>query len=65
MILKVFIISVILLVIAGLGFGIKLLFDKDAELPKGSCQVADDKTGTFSCGCCEALCDVSDIEQDE
>lgn len=51
MLLKVILISIILLVIAFLGFGIKLLFDKNAKLPAGSCQAAHDTHTDFSCGC--------------
>ncbi len=51
MIIKVIIISVILLVIAGLGFGIRALFDKNASLPTGSCCMVDNGEEGFSCAC--------------
>ena len=51
MILKVFLISVILLAIMMLGIGVKLLFDKNAKLPAGTCQASLDSDGRFSCGC--------------
>lgn len=51
MILKLILISTILLVIAGLGLGIKLFFDKDARLPVGSCRLENDKDSDFQCGC--------------
>jgi len=51
MILKVLLISIVLLTIAGLGFGIRLLFDKKAKLPAGTCQAASDTDNHFSCAC--------------
>ena len=51
MILKVFLISVVLLAIMMLGIGVKLLFDKNAKLPAGTCQASLDADGNFACGC--------------
>lgn len=51
MLLKVFLISVILLAIMMLGIGVKLLFNKNAKLPSGTCQASLDADGGFICGC--------------
>jgi len=55
MIIKVILISIVLLVIAGLGFGIKLFFDKKATLPSGSCCSSTHKQNEFHCGCGERI----------
>ena len=51
MLLKVFLISVVLLALMMLGIGIKLLFDKNAKLPAGTCSASLDANGDFICGC--------------
>lgn len=59
--LKVLLISVILLLLAFAGFGIKMLFDKKAEFKGGSCTASSpelEKQG-ITCGCGSGGCDTS------
>ncbi len=56
--LKVFLASLLLMTLAGLVFGIKRLFDKDAPLPQSSCQ-SSKATGT-GCGCGGGTCSASE-----
>jgi hypothetical protein len=56
MLLKIILISVVLLAIAFMGFGIKLFFDKDAKLPSGSCEAANSSGEGFGCGCGAGHC---------
>ena len=56
MILKLIIISIILLAIAGVGLGIKLFFDKNAKPPIGSCRMLNDGDSEFQCGCGADAC---------
>jgi len=51
MIFKVILISIVLLVIAGMGFAIKLFFDKKAMLPSGSCCSSTHEENEFHCEC--------------
>ncbi len=51
MIFKVILISIVLLIIAGMGFGIKLFFDKKATLPSGSCCSSTHEENEFHCEC--------------
>jgi len=60
MLLQVILISVVLLTIAFLGFGIKLLFDKNAKLPSTSCQAANNVNKEFGCGCGGGSCENPD-----
>ena len=62
MILKLMILSIVLLSIAFLGFGVKLLFDKNAKLPAGSCRASNAHDREFSCGCGGDQC-ANDYEQ--
>lgn len=61
MILKLILISVILLIIAGLGLGIKLFFDKEAKLPAGSCHMTNGTDAEFQCGCRTNTCENRDV----
>ncbi len=58
--LKVILISIILLAIALIGFGIRLLFDRNAKLPTGSCQAVHDSNDEFTCGCGVGHCATRD-----
>lgn len=51
MFLKVLIISIVLLALMMLALGIKLLFDRNAEMISGSCSADVDRNGKISCGC--------------
>ncbi len=56
--LKVLLISIVLLLIAFAGFGIKMLFNKKAEFKGGSCTASSpelEKQG-ISCGCGGGSC---------
>jgi len=55
MIIKILVVSTLLLVIAGLGFGIGLFFNKKT-LPAGSCQRTNDIENEFRCGCAGEEC---------
>lgn len=57
--LKVLLISVVLLLLAFAGFGIKMLFDKKAEFKGGSCTASSpelEKRG-ITCGCGSGGCE--------
>ncbi|MBA7513542.1 hypothetical protein ES705_05558 [subsurface metagenome] len=56
MILKVILVTIILLAIATLGMGIKILFNKTSNPPSGSCLTANDPDQKLSCGCGIGLC---------
>ena len=62
MILKVILISIVLLALALLGFGVKLLFDRNAELPKSSCQSANDSGSEFGCACGAGVCAKEEVK---
>ena len=51
--LKILLISIILVAIAFLGLGIRILLDRKAEFPRGACQTnSDDLTeNSLACGC--------------
>jgi len=53
--LKVFLATLVLVIIAVAGLGIKMLFDKNAEFKGGSCQATASsdamKEKSISCGC--------------
>jgi hypothetical protein len=58
MLLNVFILSSIILVPAVLGIGVKLLFDKNAEMPSGCCNVSFDQDDNFTCACGTKVCKI-------
>ncbi len=57
MYLTLFIISVILLIVAMLGFGVKLLLDRNAKITIHGCSRPDDDSPV--CGCGNEFCNNS------
>ncbi len=63
MLLKMLIISVLLIVLAMLGLGIRLLFSRDAEFPSHSCALENGDTDSDgSCSACQ-LKDLADCPE--
>jgi hypothetical protein len=56
MFIKLFIFSLVILVPAVLGIGIKLLFHKEAALPTGCCSAGNDQDTDFTCACGSESC---------
>jgi hypothetical protein len=55
MLIKVFLLALCLITLVVFAFGIKLIFDKNAKIPSGSCSTfPNDKN--LSCGCNGGSC---------
>jgi hypothetical protein len=55
MYIKILLISIVLLAVMLMGFGIKLFFNKNAKLPSGSCRSAN-SDGELGCACGNTHC---------
>lgn len=65
MLIKIIFISVVLLAVAGLAFGVKLLFDRNASLASGSCHSLHGQDTRFDCGCGGGYCAVKEGDMKE
>jgi len=65
MLIKIILISVVLLAVAGLAFGVRLLFNRNATLPSGSCHTLHGEDTRFECGCGGGYCAVQEGDMKE
>jgi hypothetical protein len=56
MIPKLLIFIILILVLIGIIFGVKLLIDKIVNLPSENCKASASSNGGFSCACSEGTC---------